>query len=389
MSVPVIARVHYYAPSSDRRNFYSSGSSNDYISYIDKGIDSRRGADRDYMEYMGNPDKSTGVFSDKGILSFEEKKELRNMLRNAKGNIWDLVISLDGDLGKERLYSYEQAYQMVRNVLPKLFDNMGFLRKDIVWYAGLHTNTDNRHVHISFFEKEPTFYSTSKKEYTYRKGRISNQFIRQLKGDVEEYLFSDREEEKLRRKRLMEEIMSSTLSFDDKEFAPFLRSEVRVLMEMIPLKGKHSYMSLNDNVREHVDRISNVLLSNTKSGGEMLTMLKDMKMREKECEKRYGAQKGRRKSDVIEADIYRRIGNQVIDRVIRERDEALVECNSIRDSEMRRKNEMKKIGFLICRIKELDEEERRETEAFIARVKKEIEKEKLKEEGLPDEAELG
>lgn len=389
MSVPVIARVHYYAPSSDRRNFYSSGSSNDYISYIDKGIDSGRGADRDYMEYMGNPDKSTGVFSDKGILSFEEKKELRNMLRNAKGNIWDLVISLDGDLGKERLYSYEQAYQMVRNVLPKLFDNMGFLRKDIVWYAGLHTNTDNRHVHISFFEKEPTFYSTSKKEYTYRKGRISNQFIRQLKGDVEEYLFSDREEEKLRRKRLMEEIMSSTLSFDDKEFAPFLRSEVRVLMEMIPLKGKHSYMSLNDNVREHVDRISNVLLSNTKSGGEMLTMLKDMKMREKECEKRYGMKEGLHKSDVIEADIYRRIGNMVIDRIIKERNEALVECNNIRDSELRRKNEMKKIGFLICRIKELDEEERRETEAFIARVKKEIEKEKLKEEGLPDEAELG
>lgn len=389
MSVPVIARVHYYAPSSDRRNFYSSGSTNDYISYIDKGIDSGRGADRDYMEYMGNPDKSTGVFSDKGILSFEEKKELRNMLRNAKGNIWDLVISLDGDLGKERLYSYEQAYRMVRNVLPKLFDNMGFSRKDIVWYAGLHTNTDNRHVHISFFEKEPTFYSTSKKEYTYRKGRISNQFIKQLKGDVEEYLFSDREEEKLRRKRLMEEVMSSTLSFDDREFAPFLRNEVRALVEMIPVKGRHSYMSLDENAREHVDRISQVLLSNTQSGKEMLIMLKNMRKREKEYDKRYGSKKGRHKSDIIEEDIYRRIGNQVIDSVIKERAQALIECNSIRDSVLRRKNEIRKIDFLISKIKELDEEERRETEAFIARVKKEIEKEKLKEEGLLDGAELG
>lgn len=389
MSVPVIARVHYYAPSSERRNFYSSGSSNDYISYIDKGIDSGRGADRDYMEYMGNPDKSTGVFSDKGILSFEEKKELRNMLRNAKGNIWDLVISLDGDLGKERLYSYEQAYQMVRNVLPKMFNNMGFSRKDIVWYAGLHTNTDNRHVHISFFEKEPTFYSTSKKEYTYRKGRISNQFIKRLKGDVEEYLFSDKEEEKLRRKRLMEEIMSSTLSFDDREFAPFLRNEVRVLMEVIPTKGKHSYMSLDENAREHVDRISQALLSNTQSGKEMLTMLRDMRKREKEYDKRYGSKKESHKSDAIEEDIYRRIGNQVIDRIIKERAQAFIECNSIRDSELRRKNEIRKIDFLISKIKSLDEEEKREMEAFIYRVKKEIEKEKLKEEGILDEDELG
>lgn len=107
MSIPVIVRVHYYSPDSKKRAFYSSSSSNDYMTYIDKGIDVGRGADRDYMEYMGNPDKSTGVFNSDGILSGPQRKDLRNQLREAKGNIWDLVISLDGDLGKDRMCSYE------------------------------------------------------------------------------------------------------------------------------------------------------------------------------------------------------------------------------------------------------------------------------------------
>lgn len=388
MSVPVIARVHYYAPDSQRRAFYSSSSSNDYVSYIDKGIDSGRGADRDYMDYMSNPDKSTGVFSGDGILSFEEKKQLRNMLRNAKGNIWDLVISLDGDLGKERLSSCEQAQSMLKSVLPKLFGKMGLSKGNVVWYAGLHTNTDNRHVHVSFFEKESTFYNQQRKEYRYRKGRISNEYIRELKCDVEEYLFSDKEEEKARRKKLMEELSSSVMSFDDDSFPPFLRSEVRFLMQAIPTKGRHSYMSLDTRTREHVDRISKAFLYGTESGKQILAMLDDMREKESKTAKRYGVKKKPNKADRIEADIYRRIGNRIVDRIIQERNEAFMEFSSIRSDNLRRKNEMRKIDFLVSKIKRLSDEERKASEEYFHELKKKAEKEILEEKGLIDEAEL-
>lgn len=384
MSIPVIARVHYYSPDSKKRSFYSSSSSNDYMTYIDKGIDAGRGADRDYMEYMGNPDKSTGVFDCKGILDNTQRKGLRKQLREAKGNIWDLVISLDGGIGKERLCSYEQAYSLVTDVLPKLFRRMNFSIDNIVWYAGLHTNTDNRHVHVSFFEKEASFYNQARKEYRYRKGRISPEYISLLKADVEEHLFSDKEETKIRRKRAIEEIKDMSVSFDDPRFPLFLQKEVRALMEEIPMKGRHSYASLPISIQKHADSIVFSLLSNSVNGLELLNHLSSMREKEKQYAQKYSIKNPGYKSDQILKDVYRRIGNDVIGKIIAVRAEAMKELEGIRNDCSRRKKELSKIRFLTSKIKALTDEEERANEEYMERLKKRVEKEILMEKGIID-----
>jgi len=384
MSVPVIVRAHYYSPDSKKRSFYSSASPNDYMTYIDKGIDAGRGADRDYMEYMGNPDKSTGVFDCKGILDNTQRKGLRKQLREAKGNIWDLVISLDGSIGKERLCSYEQAYSLLTDVLPKLFRRMNFSIDNIVWYAGLHTNTDNRHVHVSFFEKEATFYNQARKEYRYRKGRISPEYISLLKADVEEHLFSDKEETKIRRKRAIEEIKDMSVSFDDPRFPLFLQKEVRALMEEIPMKGRHSYASLPISIQKHADSIVFSLLSNSVNGLELLNHLSSMREKEKQYAEKYSIKNPGYKSDQILKDVYRRIGNDVIGKIIAVRAEAMKELEGIRNDCLRRKKELSKIRFLTSKIKALTDEEERANEEYMERLKKQVEKEILMEKGIID-----
>lgn len=355
------------------------------MTYIDKGIDAGRVADRDYMEYMGNPDKSTGVFTKDGILDSKDRKELREVLRNAKGNIWDLVISLDGELGKERLYEYGQAYSLLNDVLPRLFKRMGFDKDNIIWYAGLHTNTDNRHVHVSFFEIEPTFYNQAKKEYCFRKGRVSNNTINLLKADVESHLFSNKEELKALRKDTLEALRLDAIDINSNNFDPFLRSEFRNVAESIPRKGKHSYSSIGDDSRKHIDNITYVLLRNSPKGRELMEFLENQRVKEKEYRKRYKVQRGEYKTDIIYEDIYRRIGNKVINRIITERNKENTELDAIRSDNLRRKIEIKKMDAIVSRLANLAREEQYQIDMEAEVLKRQAELEILMEKGLIDE----
>ena len=92
MSVPnVIAKIQYIECDNPRRVFYSSGSKDDYLGYIDKGV--KLNKDIDYLDYTGNLEKSSGVFNQNGLLNYDSKRLIREALRNTKSCIWDLVIS--------------------------------------------------------------------------------------------------------------------------------------------------------------------------------------------------------------------------------------------------------------------------------------------------------
>lgn len=261
---------------------------------------------------------------------------------------------------------------------------MNFSKNNIVWYAGLHTNTDNRHVHISFFEKEPTFYNQARKEYRYRKGRISPEYINLLKADVEEHLFSDKEETKLRRRKALEEIKDMSVAFDDPKFPLFLQKEIKALMEEIPMKGRHSYASLPEPIQKHADSLSFSLLINSANGQDLLNHLSMMRAKEKQYAKKYKVKPTEYKSDRILKDVYRRIGNDVIGKIIAIRNESMKELEGIRNDRLKRKKELSRIRFLTSKIKALSDEEERANEEYMEQLKAQVEKEILMEKGIID-----
>ena len=145
-----------------------------YIDYIDREEAQRNNAFstynifsdyEQYNEYMGNPEKSSGLFTaDKDSLTYAEKKELKSIFEMAQDNqslMWQTVISFDNRwLEKNGLYDPEKKVldeqkvkETVRKAINRLMESEGM--DHAVWSAGIHYNTDNIHVHIATVEPYP------------------------------------------------------------------------------------------------------------------------------------------------------------------------------------------------------------------------------------------
>lgn len=181
--------VKFYAPNyknqamQEKRKYYSSQKAKDYMNYIISGINDMK--KMDYVEYMENREKSRGIFNQDGLISDDYKKELRQKLRKTKSNIWDAVISFEEVFGKTWVNSYEQAYNLVKNELPKFFKRCGLNPDNMEWFAGLHENTDNRHIHLCFFEKKPERLRANKKGKHFSIGKLSGVAMQEFRANLE------------------------------------------------------------------------------------------------------------------------------------------------------------------------------------------------------------
>src|SRR5574344_1254574 len=186
----------------EKRKFYSSNKAKDYLNYITTGVDEMKKLD--YVEYMDNREKSRGVFNQNGVLSSEDRKRLRESLRTTKSVIWDCLITFTSEFGKKWCDNYEQAYNPMKNEFPKFLKNCGLNPDNIEWFAGLHENTDNRHIHISFFEKEPQRIRPNKKGKQFSIGNLSKVAVLNFKPQIELALTDFKAREILARKQLQD-----------------------------------------------------------------------------------------------------------------------------------------------------------------------------------------
>ena len=92
---------------SSSKAFYS------YIDYVDREEAARSNNTSKYnlyQDYMGNPEKSTGLFTETGdVQTMEEKTKLKDIFKQAQSKdslMWQTVISFDNKwLEKNGLYS--------------------------------------------------------------------------------------------------------------------------------------------------------------------------------------------------------------------------------------------------------------------------------------------
>ena len=390
----VVAKLHYYDLKSTDRDFYSSTSGNDYIGYVSKGITEAR--TYDYVSYMDDNDKSSGVFDNNGLLSKQDIKSLRKMLRETKSCIWDMVISFEELFGKEHLFHYEQAIGLLNNILPKFFKSANLNPKNVIWYAGLHENTDNRHIHISFFEKEPTFYNHRKKEYKYHRGKIPITAVKELKLNAENYFNSPMEELKIKRKKLVESLKLELADKSFDEFESSLKWLLKGLFEEIPKTGRTSYDS--ENMKPFKERINNVItliLEKIVYKDDYKVMLNtinehDEKLKKK-CRKYNLDENEYLYGPKFKNDLYRRMGNVIIKEIVNQREKEYKELQYIKNEKYRRRAELKKTGYLLSRACEIADRTYDEAyEVFLEfQIKmRNAEIERLIEEGILDRDEL-
>lgn len=255
----VLVRIHYYEKGSEGRDFYSSSKKDDYVNYIDKGV-RQTSSVRDYVGYADDKDKSSGIFNADGLISPKDKKVLRQRLRSTDSTIWDCVISFKEEYGFANCNSPEDARKLLSKLLPPFFKSVGLDPKKTTWYAGLHQNTDNRHIHLSFFQDEPNMYDRKTKGRKYRKGKLPISKVDEFKLAIERNYMSPVEGAKRVRNLAIEEahrVVSKSFTTNRDNIAVLCKA----IYENLPDEDGLSYESKKlDKVRSDIDSLTDIIL---------------------------------------------------------------------------------------------------------------------------------
>ena len=302
----------YVKEHREERRFYSSNKDDDYLKYVNKGSNEKL----DYVEYSGNKEKSHGVFNEKGLMTSEMIKEMRTMLRKTDSPIWHGVISFTEEFGDTYCNTFEKAFELMKNELPKFFKNAGLIPENIVWYAGLHENTDNKHIHLSFFEKEPLRNKQGHKEVCFSDGIIPIKAINWFKIKAEIRLLQITKEIQLARKTLTDEMKK------DMKLGDYMK-HINSLYFSLPHEHRMSYDSENIKpYKEQIDMVVNaIIMSNEdlqRKFNDFRSFIVKRDYEIKEAYKRINVDsKDKLLFDKCMDDIYRRLGNIVL-RTIRD-----------------------------------------------------------------------
>lgn len=376
----VIAKIAYAMPLNEiaakrmspakkikylgERNFYGCNQAEDYIKYVHTGI-----AESDIVGYSGNSEKSSGIFDENGLLNKKDRAALRKMLRTAKGNIWHNIISFKEVFGNKHMRGYEDACELLKSELPLFFRSIALNPKNVVWFAGLHKNTDNAHIHFSFFEKRPLFYSQrNNKVPHYRYGKINSDAIDKFKVSIEERLtdatFDLKQSRKAVTQRQKETLTVALLGHSD--FDSKLRKKLQLLYQALPTEGRVSYNSINMKpLRSQVKDIVNFIIKNTSVKPEFEQFCRDCvmhddKVKEICCRQKIEDVSKLLKGDKYIDDVYRRLGDQVIRSVFILKAKERKECQKCKRELAKKHVERRYKHFLldysskIC--KEIDDE---------------------------------
>ena len=307
-----------------------------YINYMDrdeaiKGGNVRASYSAYSEEYMGNPEKSTGLFSmDYDQLSADTAQIYKEQFQKAQDDgslLWQTVISFD-NRWLEELGIYDSSTQeldearirgMTRIFMKTLLEKEGLHLAS--WTAAVHYNTDNIHVHIAIVDPESEREKVKDGKYAGEpKGTWSIRSIRYAKSAaVNELLDLDREMKQLN--DLVRECIVKPLR-EQGQHEVLLQNELEQLLtkleQSVPDIHKWQYgLSEMKPYRKEIDAITTNWLQQVHPE-EYQKIQAAWEYLQKKQERAYGA--NNRKKDYQrnqEADLYKRCGNAVL-QVLRE-----------------------------------------------------------------------
>ena len=206
------------------------------------------------LEYL---QKSTGVFNGDGLLSEEKVAEMKERLKNNKGNIWHGFVSLN----KEQSYKIdtpEKCIGMIKATFGQFFQDAKLDKKNIDLMCALHLDRpDHLHFHFVFWEKEPK-YKGKDGTFTYRrKGKIDKNAIDNLFVRLGTYIDEGRDGlyksrvEAIRALRGMTAIKKVMVSKDE------IKQEIISLAKDLPKTGRLTYGSKD--MTAYKGRVNNIV----------------------------------------------------------------------------------------------------------------------------------
>lgn len=250
------------------RAFYNGTASYNYFDYSEKDTKVVKDEKKPGTNYM---EKTSGVFNQNGVLTGKQKAELAEKLKNTKSIIWHGFISFDEETSK--LFNTQAAcIDFINGTMSTYFKENRLDMDKIELFCSLHSDTDNRHIHFSFFEREPATMN-SKGYPAYRKSGVFGKKVGEryelsdgtvveegTKGARKKWIYDDAgrdcflykanmylEENKFslhaERDALMNEMKALTPAEMQKQQNKELRASLKELAKKIPPQGRKTYGS--------------------------------------------------------------------------------------------------------------------------------------------------
>ncbi len=293
----------------DKRKFYSSNKYNDYMKYIDTGIKDLKNID--FVEYSNNSTKSSGIFNQDGKMNKKQIALTREHLRETESVIWSGVVSFEERFGLNWCNNFEQAKNIMKSELPKFFKRAGLNPDNIEWFAGLHENTDNRHIHLIFFEKEPQRLTDHGKGYSM--GKLSCIAMDEFKANME-LCATDF---KAREIRIRTNLIKEANEVFNEVSSLKLKSMLVKLSNNFPPEGHLYYNSENmAHLQPQIDKISDYILKHNYRIKREKNYFDDALKEKQDTIDKYCKRNGYKQTstigDQMQKDLYRRLGGIVI-----------------------------------------------------------------------------
>ncbi|MBK0010240.1 hypothetical protein IAE23_27620 [Bacillus sp. S35] len=293
-----------------------------YVEYVDR--DEAKQEDRSvahsfslYQDYMGNPDKTSSLFTHKyDRLTEEQKAKLKESFEEAQNNnsiMWQDVITFHNPWLQEqgiydaRTHTVDERKLMyvTRQAMSKMLERER-LNESAVWSAAIHYNTDNLHIHIATVEPNPTRSRGKRKPKTLdvMKSTVVNQIRDRGKNQ-------DRINHLIRKEMVDQKKQDSSFAWRNRELKPLFLMVYNHLPQD-KRQWQYSYNTIKP-LKPYIDTLSEKYIKKYHQK-EYQQLIKNLDKEVKEVKKAYGEgtrDKGRYenyKQTKID-DLYKRMGN--------------------------------------------------------------------------------
>ena len=152
------------------RNFYNLTADYNYFTYTLNGQKVSKNANAEH--YFTREGTNTGLFNMDGAIDEEKKNELKARLKDTESTIWHGFISFDDETSRG-FTNQENCVKFMRQTFGSFLERAGFKKSNIELYCSLHEDTEHRHIHFAFFEREPLRLDKNGNLGFTRRGKIS------------------------------------------------------------------------------------------------------------------------------------------------------------------------------------------------------------------------
>ncbi|MBO5096460.1 MAG: hypothetical protein J6B98_06265 [Bacilli bacterium] len=233
-----------------------------------------------------------------------------------KGFVWNLVISFPPDFALNNgLITKSDYYDLTKNIMPSLITDMGLNLNNTIWYASLHRNTGNPHLHILLCEKDKTA----------TKGFIPQHSIQNIKSNIGNYLIDNTKFYELRDKEFSNitgniSLKELTKVQGQKLYSDRFRKDLNKMLldfyDKLPPKGRLQYNSKNiDMYRTELDNIIHYILLHDSVKYQYANYLKLLDKHQLELNQLYGITKDNKNKKYYNDQrnrLYSKIGNEIL-----------------------------------------------------------------------------